>query len=214
MRTVVDRYVDVTDPDVSALVIGDSLRSTLRALARRPFRTRPTLPPRRLGRPVAAQRRLGIETDAPNLAWSYELITPESGILLGDGDDDRGRVRAAPGARARRATCSGTAVAERFGASFPIRFDYLDTMEGGHLSLQCHPTQRYARETFGLDYTQDETYYVMETTPGGSVFLGLRDDADLDAFRERRRARGVRRRRVRCGPLRGTPTRPSAIASI
>ena len=77
----------------------------------------------------------------------------------------------------------GPDVAARFGFSFPIRFDYLDTLDGGHLSLQCHPTRAYARVIFGLDYTQDETYYVMETTPGASVFLGLRHDADLAAFR-------------------------------
>ena len=39
------------------------------------------------------------------------------------------------------------------------------------------------RETFGLPYTQHETYYVMVTTPGAKIFLGLREDADLDAFR-------------------------------
>ena len=77
----------------------------------------------------------------------------------------------------------GGEVADRFGRSFPIRFDYLDTLDGGHLSLQCHPGTTYARETFGLDYTQDETYYVMETTSGAPVFLGLRADADLAAFR-------------------------------
>jgi mannose-6-phosphate isomerase class I len=77
----------------------------------------------------------------------------------------------------------GSRVAERFGGSFPIRFDYLDTLDGGHLSLQCHPRHDYACDTFGLAYTQDESYYVMETSPGAGVFLGLRDDADLDLFR-------------------------------
>ena len=47
---------------------------------------------------------------------------------------------------------------------------------------------------FGLPYTQHETYYVMDTTPGAKIYLGLREDADLEAFRaaaeqaERRRA--------------------------
>ena len=71
----------------------------------------------------------------------------------------------------------------RFGTSFPIRFDYLDTLEGGHLSIQCHPSEEYARDVFGLPYTQHETYYVVDTTPGAKVFLGLREDADLEAFR-------------------------------
>ena len=102
----------------------------------------------------------------------------------------------------------GAEVAERFGVSFPIRFDYLDTLEGGHLSLQCHPTLAYARATFGLEYTQDETYYVMETTPGARVFLGLRDDVDLERVQSRRRERRTRRssggRALRPGPGRRT----------
>jgi len=40
------------------------------------------------------------------------------------------------------------------------------------------------RETFGLPYTQHETYYVMVTTPGAKIFLGLREDADLHAFED------------------------------
>src|SRR5262249_39563610 len=46
----------------------------------------------------------------------------------------------------------------------------------------CHPSPDYMRAIFGGTYTQDETYYVVETSPGASVFLGLRDDADLEAF--------------------------------
>ena len=196
-----DRLVDVTDPTVPRSLTGDSLRASLSWLSGRPFRTRPTFLPGPWGGQWL-RTALGIETDETNLAWSYELITPESGILLGDGPTMEVGFELLLAAHPERVL--GTAVAERFGATFPIRFDYLDTMEGGHLSVQCHPGERYARETFGLDYTQEETYYVMATTPGGSVFLGLREDADVDAFRARRRARRVRGRRVRSGSLPGT----------
>lgn len=39
------------------------------------------------------------------------------------------------------------------------------------------------RATFGWPYTQHESYYVMVTTPGAKIFLGLHDDVDLAAFR-------------------------------
>lgn len=175
-----DRYVDASDPAGLRSLPGDALRTTLRDLSHRPFRTRPTFLPGPWGGQWL-RGRLGVETEAPNLAWSYELITPESGILLGG--DQPVEVGFELLMALHGDDVLGASVAERFGVSFPIRFDYLDTLEGGHLSLQCHPRSDYARETFGLDYTQDETYYVMETTPGARIFLGLRDDTDLDAFR-------------------------------
>jgi mannose-6-phosphate isomerase class I len=176
-----DRYLDVSDPRRPRSVAGAPLRATLHDLSGQPFRTRPTFLPGPWGGQWI-RRRLRIETDAPNLAWSYELITPESGILLGDTEPVEVGFEWLMSLEARRIL--GAAVAQRFGTSFPIRFDYLDTLEGGHLSLQCHPTWTYARATFGLEYTQDESYYVMETTPGAPVFLGLRDDADMDEFRD------------------------------
>jgi mannose-6-phosphate isomerase class I len=176
-----DRLVDLSEPAEPRSLAGDALRASLAWLAGRAFRTRPTFLPGPWGGQWL-RTELGIETDEANLAWSYELITPESGILLGNATTMEVGFELLLAEQAERVL--GPAVAERFGASFPVRFDYLDSMEGGHLSLQCHPTVRYARETFGLDYTQEETYYVMATTPGASVFLGLREDADLDAFRD------------------------------
>jgi mannose-6-phosphate isomerase class I len=180
LAATLDRYLDLTDLDAPRSLDGDALRRSLGALAARPFRTRPTFLPGPWGGQWL-RRVLGVETDTPNLAWSYELITPESGILLGARDPAEVGFELLMAEHADQVL--GPAVAQRFGQSFPIRFDYLDTLDGGHLSIQCHPSEKYMRETFGLPYTQHETYYVMVTTPGAKIFLGLRDDADLDAFR-------------------------------
>ncbi len=71
----------------------------------------------------------------------------------------------------------------RFGTSFPIRFDYLDTMGGGNLSLHLHPREQYMREVFGWPYTQHETYYVTASEDGARVLLGLTEDADPETMR-------------------------------
>jgi len=70
----------------------------------------------------------------------------------------------------------------RFGAEFPIRFDFLDTMEGGNLSLQVHPLTDYIRDRFGMQYTQDESYYMLDVDDDAVVYLGLKTDVDPDAM--------------------------------
>jgi mannose-6-phosphate isomerase class I len=45
-------------------------------------------------------------------------------------------------------------------------------MDGGNLSLQVHPTRTYIREEFGMDYTQDESYYFLEAENDACVYLG------------------------------------------
>ena len=70
----------------------------------------------------------------------------------------------------------------RFGAEFPIRFDFLDTMEGGNLSLQVHPLTDYVQHTFGMHYTQDESYYLLDASADAVVYLGLKSGVDPDAM--------------------------------
>ena len=77
----------------------------------------------------------------------------------------------------------GPKVAERFGTSFPIRFNYDDTLVGGNLSCQVHPRTEYMRREFGLSYTQDETYYVLKAGEKGLCYLGLKEGINPDAFR-------------------------------
>jgi mannose-6-phosphate isomerase class I len=178
---VVDRWFDVQDPSTPASLDGRTLRQTLWGLARRPIRTRPTFNTSPWGGHWA-QRRLGVNTTARNTALGYELIAPESGVLCGD---ERAQVELPfqMVVASHPTELLGQAVHERFGTSFPIRFDYLDTVDGGNLSVHCHPQAEYMSRVFGWPYTQHETYYVMVGGEGARVFLGLRDGVDVNAFR-------------------------------
>lgn len=70
----------------------------------------------------------------------------------------------------------------RFGAEFPIRFDFLDTMGGQNLSLQVHPLTDYIHQKFGMAYTQDESYYILDAGEDGGVYLGLKEGVDSEAM--------------------------------
>jgi mannose-6-phosphate isomerase class I len=78
----------------------------------------------------------------------------------------------------------GKNVYDTYGTEFPIRFDYLDTMEGGNLSLQVHPLKEYIKEKFNWPYTQEESYYIMEAKPDAFVYLGLKENINKEEMIE------------------------------
>ena len=188
----VARWVDVQDPTRPTSVDASTFRQTVHALARRPFRTRPTFNTTPWGGHWA-QRQLGLNQDAPNTALGYELIAPESGVLVGD-TDAAVELPFQLVVAAQSLELLGPEVQAVFGTSFPIRLDYLDTVDGGNLSVHCHPLPETMQEVFGWPYPQHESYYMMVGGRDCRVFLGLRGDADLAEFRRRAEqadARGV-----------------------
>jgi len=91
-----------------------------------------------------------------------------------------------PAMEPQRNTCRWSSWVRRpsrdSGPSCPIRFDLLDTMGGQNLSLQVHPMTEYLHEKFGMAYTQDESYYILDAEPGACVYLGLREGIDRQAM--------------------------------
>jgi hypothetical protein len=177
----IDRFIDGQEPGRVTSIDGEALRSSLADLSRLPFRLRPTFNSQPWGGHWA-QRELRMGLDAPNTALGYELIAQEGGILLGDGPTSQVEVPFGLLVSLHADEVLGERVAGIFGPSFPIRFDYLDTLGGGDLSVHCHPRPSYMRDTFGFPYPQHETYYLMAASEGSQIFLGLRGGVDLGAF--------------------------------
>ncbi len=177
----VDRWLDTQgDAAIPASLDGEGLRRTLSALAAQPFRTMPNFNTTSWGGHWA-QRELEMNLDARNTALGYELIAPESGILVG-ALENFVEIPLQLLVALHPRQVMGEQVQQAFGTSFPIRFDYLDTVDGGNLSVHCHPQERYMREVFGWPYTQHETYYLMVGGENRKVFLGLRGDVDVELF--------------------------------
>lgn len=183
----IDFLLDTNDDKQPKAISGEQFRSGLQLAARRPFRVVPFFDPGPWGGHWM-KRAFGLPDGPANYAWCFDCVPEENSLLLGFG-----RRRVEIPALDLVLHCPrellGNSIYLRFGPEFPIRFDYLDTMEGGNLSLQVHPLREYIRKKFGMDYTQDESYYMMQAADDAVVYLGLKENVDpAEMARDLRRA--------------------------
>ena len=174
----IDFFLDTTTGDRPLLVTGDAVRAGLDLAAARPFRVVPFFDPAPWGGQWMREV-CDLPDGPPNYGWCFDCVPEENSLLLGFGDE-RVEIPALDLVLYRPTELLGERVRARFGEEFPIRFDFLDTMGGGNLSLQVHPLPSQIREEFGWGYTQDESYYLLDAEPDATVYLGLREDVDPD----------------------------------
>ena len=173
-------FLDTTRSREPALVSAATYFEGLRRASTRPFRVVPWFEPAPWGgrwmREVC-----DLPGDVDNFGWCFDCVPEENSLLLGFGT---ATFETASNDLVRRHPLEllGSHVVDRFGANFPIRFDFLDTMGGGNLSLQVHPLTDYIREQFGLSFTQDESYYLLDADDDAVVYLGLRSGVNPDAM--------------------------------
>lgn len=175
-----DFLLDTTRAGEPKLVSGTGFRAGLKAAVHRPFRVVPFFDPGVWGgqwmREVCE-----LPDGPPNYAWCFDCVPEENSLLLEFGGEEI-EVPSINLVFRHPVELLGEPVYGRYGAEFPIRFDFLDTMQGQNLSFQVHPLVDFAREHFGLSYTQDESYYILDAEPEAVVYLGLKEGIDPEAM--------------------------------
>jgi mannose-6-phosphate isomerase class I len=122
-----------------------------------------------------------LDRSVNNYGWCFDCVPEENSLVLGFGSQ-RFELPAIDLVFYQARALLGEVVQTRFGDEFPIRFDFLDTMGGGNLSFQVHPLTAYIRQHFGMRYTQDESYYILEAGPDAAVYLGLKEGVEPTAM--------------------------------
>ena len=113
----------------------------------------------------------GLNPEKENYGWCFDCV-PEENSLYFEVNGVRFELPSVDLVLLKSRELLGEPVEARFGKDFPIRFDFLDTVGGGNLSVQVHPTTQFIRENFGMYYTQDESYYLLDAK---DLFLKILD---------------------------------------
>jgi mannose-6-phosphate isomerase class I len=170
----IDFVLDTTNAAQPKMISGQALLEGLKQVAQRPFRVVPFFDPGPWGGQWLKEVA-DLDRSEVNFAWGFDCVPEENSLLL-HFDNLVFETPAINLVFRQPKELLGQKVFETFGAEFPIRFDFLDTMEGGNLSLQVHPLKEYIKEKFGMPYTQDESYYFLEAKEDAFVYLGLKEN--------------------------------------
>lgn len=171
-----DFWLDTNKANNPKMISTKTMLNGLSKIVQSPFRTVPYFDPGPWGGQWMKDV-CGLDKSQTNFAWSFDGVPEENSLLLKI-ENELFEIPAINLVFYKSTELLGEPVESRFGKEFPIRFDFLDTMGGGNLSLQVHPTTQYIRDNFGMSYTQDESYYLLDAKEDATVFLGLKKDID------------------------------------
>lgn len=169
----IDYLLDTNDKTEPKLITGKDLWTSLKKISKQPYRTVPYFDASVWGGQWMKEH-FGLPDNGKNYGWAFDGVPEENSLYFQYGEV-RVEVPAMDLMLTNPVGILGERVFARFGAEFPIRFDYLDTMSGGNLSLQVHPLTEYIKDKYGMSYTQDESYYILDAKNDSSVYLGLKD---------------------------------------
>ncbi len=179
----IDYLLDTNIKNNPKLITGEAFRKGMKQVVKGPFRLVPYFDPGVWGGQWMKEV-CNLDKNSENYAWSFDGVPEENSLYLTYGQV-RVEMPALNIVLYQPIELLGNKVHARFGTEFPIRFDFLDTMKGGNLSLQVHPLTEYIQSNFGMNYTQDESYYYLDAEEDAVVYLGIKENINSeDMFRD------------------------------
>lgn len=172
----VDFWLDTHIANEPRLIDKETFFKGIEETVKTPFRVVPFFDPAPWGGQWMKEV-CGLNPEKENYGWCFDCV-PEENSLYFEVNGVRFELPSVDLVLLKSRELLGELVEARFGKDFPIRFDFLDTVGGGNLSVQVHPTTQFIRENFGMYYTQDESYYLLDAKEGASVYLGLKTGID------------------------------------
>ncbi|WP_300391116.1 class I mannose-6-phosphate isomerase, partial [Fusobacterium sp.] len=169
----INYYIDTNMKNNPKMITGKNLLLGFDEAVSRPFRLVPFFDPGVWGGQWM-KKICDLDKEEKNFAWCFDCVPEENSINFKYGDI----VIQTPAINLvfnKPKKLLGEKVHARFGTEFPIRFDFLDTFDGENLSLQVHPLTEYIQEKFGMHYTQDESYYILDAKDNAVVYLGVKE---------------------------------------
>lgn len=168
----IDYLIDTNVENTPKMISGNVLRDGLKQCTKQPFRVVPFFDPGVWGGQWMKEV-CDLDRNEKNYAWCFDCV-PEENSLKFKINEIIIEIPAQNLVLTEAKSLLGEKVFFRFGEEFPIRFDFLDTMGGQNLSLQVHPLKEYIKENFGMSYTQDESYYILDAKQNANVYLGVK----------------------------------------
>ncbi|WP_080904578.1 class I mannose-6-phosphate isomerase [Parabacteroides sp. Marseille-P3160] len=171
-------WLDTHIPDEPKMIDKATFFNGIETTIKQPFRVVPFFAPAPWGGQWMKDV-CDLNRDEVNYGWCFDCVPEENSLLF----NINGTLFEIPSINLvllKSRELLGEPVESRFGKEFPIRFDMLDTVQGGCLSFQVHPTTQFIRKNFGMQYTQDESYYMIDAYENASVFLGLKNSINKE----------------------------------
>ena len=178
----VDFWLDTHIANEPRLIDKETFFKGIEETVKTPFRVVPFFDPAPWGGQWMKEV-CGLNPEKENYGWCFDCV-PEENSLYFEVNGVRFELPSVDLVLLKSRELLGEPVEARFGKDFPIRFDFLDTVGGGNLSVQVHPTTQFIRENFGMYYTQDESYYLLDAKEGATVYLGLKTGIDKNEMIE------------------------------